>query len=198
MQWFAKWFSTNLSKFVNSVKVKCGLPISLADKPIKDVELDSICSSGKKAIIEADTSNTNFNTYSKVNLSPSNAQVVYEGDELSFHCQSQQNKLQWLINDNPLSAASDHIRITNALGHSVLSISKLVSDFKGKVTCRSASDGSQASVDILVLPNDIPVCNPIVLETSRGKYRWSGAVSGTTLRQWCQRKPNHYEGMPKL
>ena len=191
LQWFAKWFSTNLSKFVNSVKVKCGLPISLADKPIKDV-IDSICSSGKT--IEEETSN-NFNTYSTVNLSPSNAQVVYEGDELSFHCQSQENKLQWLINDNPLSAQSDYIRITNAIGHSVLSISKLVSDFKGKVTCRSSSDGSQASVDILVLPNDIPVCNPIVLETSRGKYRWSSAVAGTTLRQWCQRKPNHHEGM---
>ena len=45
-------------------------------------------------------------------------------------------------------------------------------------------------MDILVFPKDTEVCHPIVLDTSRGKYRWSGAIAGTTLRQWCQRKPN--------
>ena len=142
LAWFAKWFAKNLAKFANVAKVRCGLPISLADKPIKDA-IDSICTNDD--IIEEKDTKDNFNAYSKVNLSPSNAQVVYEGDELSFHCQSQQNNLQWLINDNALSEDSEFIRITSAIGHTVLSISRLVPDFKGKVTCRSSSDESQVT-----------------------------------------------------
>ena len=164
LEWFSQWFVKNLPLFTNSAKVKCALPISLADKSVKDI-VHSMCTTDHNNIAESE--NNNFNAFSKVNLSPSNAQVVYEGDELSFHCQSEQSSLQWLVNDNHLSLDSEFIRITSAVGHTVLSISRLESAFKGKVTCRSSVDGSQASVDILVLPKEIPVCNPIVLETSR-------------------------------
>ena len=164
LEWFSQWFTKKSQLFANWAKVKCALPISMADKPVKDIA-NSLCANDHNNIIESE--DTNFNAFSKVNLSPSNAQVVYEGDELSFHCQSEQSNLIWLVNDNHLSSDSEFIRITSAVGLTVLSISRLETAFKGKVTCRSSVDGSQASVDILVLPKEIPVCNPIVLETSR-------------------------------
>ena len=142
MKWFAKWFASNVPKFTNAAKVKCALPISLADKPVKDV-IDLMCTTTKNDITHDENTNNNFNAYSKVNLSPSNAQIVYEGDQLSFHCQSEQSNLQWLVNGNLLSSDSEYIRITNAIGHTVLSISRLESAFKGTVTCRSSLDGSR-------------------------------------------------------
>ena len=121
--------------------------------------------------------------------------VVFEKDSLSFHCQvdvSQPNTIQWLVNDNPLSEHSPNVvQITNP-NHGILTFSKLEAAFKGVVTC-ATSNGANASVDVLVLTENIPICQPITLDTSRGQYKWGAAIGGNTLSQWCQRRTNHYE-----
>ena len=106
---------------------------------------------------------------------------------MSFHCQSLEwlGTPQWLVNGNILSSESEFIQITSAIGHSVLSISKLESAFKGQVTCQVLG-GPSMSVDIYVLPQRTPVCLPITLETSRGEYHWGAALGGTTLHQTCK------------
>lgn len=185
-RWLLDWIAVNAGRVANLPRVRCALPIALADKPLRDIEDSaSVCTS------DSIQHHTSFSQ--KVNLSPSNAQVVFEGDELSFHCQTEESNSypSWLFNDNPISADSPSISITSAVGHSVLGIENLETAFKGRVTCRAAEDGGSASVDILVLPRNSAVCNPLEIDTSRGQYKWSAAIAGSTLRQWCQRRPSH-------
>lgn len=164
-------------------RVKCALPIKLADKQLKDIQDSSL-------LCSESSSGGHESSFKKVNLSPSNPQMVVEGDELSFHCQLEQSSVNpmWLVNDNPLASDSRRIQITSAAGHSVLTISKLETAFKGAVICQSSSDPTyRASVDVMVLPQNVPVCNPITLTTSHGDYKWGYAIAGVTVRQDCHR-----------
>lgn len=177
------------------MSAKCALPISLADQPIKTIETSALsCTS------EYNSQDENlFTNPSTVRLSPSHPQIVFVGDSLSFHCQidnynSGANSIKWLVNNSPLDVESSRdISIVQAVDHvSVLTLSKLKAAFKGVVSCAS-SDGSIASVDVLVLPKNVSMCQAIVSDTSRGQYKWSATVGGVTLKQVCQRKPNPYQ-----
>ena len=129
IKWLADWYSSQPSRLINADQVKCVLPINVADKSLKEAISRGAftdCQDNTKA----DTPKPQV--FGKINLSPSHAQVVFEGDHLSFHCQSLEwlGTPQWLVNGNILSSESEFIQITSAIGHSVLSISKLESAFK--------------------------------------------------------------------
>ena len=175
------------------MSAKCALPISLADQPIKTIQTSALsCTS------EYNSPEDLFTNSRTVRLSPSHPQIVFEGDSLSFHCQidnySGANSIKWLVNNAPLDVESSRgdITIVQAIDHGVLTLSKLKAAFKGVVSCAS-TDGSIASVDVLVLPKNVSMCQAIVSDTSRGQYKWSATVGGVTLKQVCQRKPDPYQ-----
>lgn len=183
LRWFVDWLNANPGRISSLTRVKCALPIMLADRPLKDIQDSSLLCSDS-------TLSSHHASFKKVNLSPSNPQMVVEGDELSFHCQLEQSVSNpiWLVNNNPLASDSRRIQITSASGHSVLTISKLETAFKGAVICQSSDDPThRASVDVMVLPQNVPVCNPITLTTSHGEYKWGSAIAGATVEQNCHR-----------
>jgi hypothetical protein len=205
LEWLLVWLNDRPNALSNTARTRCVLPISLAETPIKKVSPQNLhCpQDGTEPVVTNAGPNSppilvrnNARGSSGVTLSPNQAQVVFEGDSLDFQCTATNHGLiQWLINGNPVSLDNDLIRINQGQGISVLSISSLQTAFKGQVACISGVEGgdsiSSAVVDVLVLAKDSPVCSPIVLDTSRGQYRWGAAISGLTVSQWCQRKPNY-------
>ena len=174
--WLKKWSEAS-HKLSNSAKTRCVQPQSLNNLPIAKVALKEFQCGGIK-----DDANT------QVFLSPSNDQVVFEGDELSFHCRTSIPGQQWLVNESLIQSSED-LKITQIGSSSVLQIKSLKSSFHGFFTCM-ASDGSRASTNVLILPNNSPICHPIMLDTSRGTYHWSSTVAGQSQHQSCEKTSN--------
>ena len=87
LKWFITWSNINSNLIPNFINLRCALPISLADEPIKKLNpSDLTCSSNglDDRLLFGTQIFSNPNT---VRLSPSNPQVVFEEDSLSFHCQ---------------------------------------------------------------------------------------------------------------
>ena len=170
--WLKKWSETS-HKLSNSAKTRCVQPQSLNNLPLTKVAFKEFhCGIGGEA-----------NT--QVFLSPSNDQLVFEGDELSFHCRTSIPGQQWLVNESLIQSGEDLI-ITQIGSSSVLQIKSLQSKFQGLFTCM-ASDGSRASTNVFILPSDSPICHPITLDTSRGTYYWSSTVAGQSQHQSCEK-----------
>ena len=190
--WLVKWIGQahSSSKIQNVAKTKCAMPIEKANVPIlKLVQAELQCNSGGGII-------SSFHS-SEVFLSPSNNQVVFQGDELSFHCRTNSLGQQWVLNGSPLEHNGNDLIITHVGRSSVLRISSLETTFQGKLDCIAAGGGddrSKASIHILVLPRKTPVCNPITLSTSRGTYYFQASVAGLSVTQPCKQKRTSYEG----
>ena len=171
--WLVEWSQVH-SKIQNSAKTKCAMPIEKANVPIF-----------KFAKSELECNNIII-SHSEVFLSPSNDQVVFQGDEMSFHCRTNSFGQQWVLNGRPLEHNGKDLIVTQVGSSSVLRISSLETTFQGQLDC-VATDRSKASINILVLPRKTPVCNPITLSTSRGIYYFQASVAGLSVYQPCQK-----------
>ena len=200
---FVKWSNQNSNLFSNFAKLKCALPISLADQSIKKLDPSSLtCSSSSSTsndlndLLPSFKETARFSNYANnLQLSPNNAQVVFERDSLSFHCQVDSalpNAIQWLVNGNPIEQSAEGVQVTHSNFISILTFTNLEPAFKGVVAC-ATQDGAKKQVDVLVLERDAPVCQPIALDTSRGQYNWGAAIRGSTIHQPCQKRPNFYQ-----
>ena len=117
LAWLIEWSSQK--KLANSAKTKCAKPTDKANVPIFKSDLQCHFKP---------TGNT------EVFLSPSNDQVVFQGDEISFHCRTQSVGQKWVLNGQTLENGKDLV-INQVGSSSVLRISSLRSDFEGQLDC---------------------------------------------------------------
>lgn len=188
LAWFPEWIQNKPKVLGNVARTKCALPVNLADVPLKKVgPNDMVCDGSTNVAIPKVT-------FSRLQLTPSEPQVVFEGDTLKLVCTAEgDKKVSWLHQEQPSSQQSGNISLAEAtlpdrLLELSVTISKVRALHSGDWTCVVNDEPTnRKTINVLVMTAKTPVCNPLLLDTARGEYRWGAAVGGHTVYQPCQR-----------
>ena len=103
LSWFIKWMDTNSNLFGNSLKLKCALPIKLADVHLRKIDPEDLkCNTNKlrnnlirengqlRKNLEVGRTNGNVKTQvGMLEILPIHQQTVFGGDSLKLTCKAQ-------------------------------------------------------------------------------------------------------------
>uniref|UniRef100_A0A8C7ZA85 Adhesion G protein-coupled receptor A3 n=1 Tax=Oryzias sinensis TaxID=183150 RepID=A0A8C7ZA85_9TELE len=133
-------------------------------------------------------------------LTPSQRQVVFQGDSLPFQCQasrvSKDMQVLWYQNGRmvkPNAAQGIFIEtpvVENcSLIASALTISNIQPDFNGSWECRvwTSRGNTTRTVHIVVLPSSAKYCAPDRVSNNRGEFRWPRTLAGIRVELPCNR-----------
>ena len=93
LAWFIKWIEDNKSKILNSAKVKCALPIDLAEVSLRKVDPEQlVCAEDVQFPGSVFVGQDSLRKISKkgsriLSLKPDESQVVFEGDPFKVTCE---------------------------------------------------------------------------------------------------------------
>ncbi|KAF6738268.1 Adhesion G protein-coupled receptor A3 [Oryzias melastigma] len=133
-------------------------------------------------------------------LTPSQRQVVFQGDSLPFQCQasrvSKDMQVLWYQNGRMVKAnATQGIFIETpivencSLIASALTISNIQPGFNGSWECRvwTSRGNTTRTVHIVVLPSSAKYCAPDRVSNNRGEFRWPRTLAGIRVELPCNR-----------
>ncbi|RVE60640.1 hypothetical protein OJAV_G00182960 [Oryzias javanicus] len=133
-------------------------------------------------------------------LTPSQRQVVFQGDSLPFQCQasrvSKDMQVLWYQNGRMVKPnATQGIFIETpivencSLIASALTISNIQPGFNGSWECRvwTSRGNTTRTVHIVVLPSSAKYCAPDRVSNNRGEFRWPRTLAGIRVELPCNR-----------
>uniref|UniRef100_A0A3B4A3C2 Uncharacterized protein n=1 Tax=Periophthalmus magnuspinnatus TaxID=409849 RepID=A0A3B4A3C2_9GOBI len=133
-------------------------------------------------------------------LTPSQRQVVFQGDSLPFQCQAsfvaEDMQVQWYQNGRMVKAdAAQGIFIEKrmvqncSLIASALTISNIQPGFTGNWECRvwTSRGNTTRTVHIVVLESTAKYCAPERISNNKGDFRWPRTLAGIRAYLPCSR-----------
>ncbi|TWW63164.1 Adhesion G protein-coupled receptor A3 G-protein coupled receptor 125 [Takifugu flavidus] len=136
-------------------------------------------------------------------LTPSQRQVVFQGDSLPFQCQAsfvaEDMQVLWFQNGRMVKAdAAQGIFIEKrmvqncSLIASALTISNIQPGFTGNWEClvRTSRGNTTRTVHIVVLETSAKYCAPERVSNNRGEFRWPRTLAGIRAYLPCNRLPS--------
>ncbi|XP_056298728.1 adhesion G protein-coupled receptor A3 isoform X2 [Pseudoliparis swirei] len=145
-------------------------------------------------------------------LTPSQRQVVFQGDSLPFQCQASfvAEDMQVLWYQNGRMVKSDaaqgifiekHMVQNCSLIASALTISNIQPGFTGNWECRvkTSRGNTTRTVHIVVLESSAEYCAPERVSNNKGEFKWPRTLAGIRAYLPCNRLPSSagtYSGGP--
>ncbi|XP_047449206.1 adhesion G protein-coupled receptor A3 [Mugil cephalus] len=145
-------------------------------------------------------------------LTPSQRQVVFQGDSLPFQCQAsfvaEDMQVLWyqngrMVKSNATQGIFIEKRIVQncSLIASALTISNIQPGFTGNWECRvrTSRGNTTRTVHIEVLQSSAKYCAPERVSNNKGEFRWPRTFAGITAYLPCNRLPSSagtYSGSP--
>uniref|UniRef100_A0A3Q3LFB3 Adhesion G protein-coupled receptor A3 n=1 Tax=Mastacembelus armatus TaxID=205130 RepID=A0A3Q3LFB3_9TELE len=136
-------------------------------------------------------------------LTPSQRQVVFQGDSLPFQCQasfvSEDMQVLWYQNGRMVKPDATqgifiekHMVQNCSLIASALTISNIQPDFTGNWECRvwTSRGNTTRTVHIVVLESSAKYCAPERVSNNKGEFRWPGTLAGIRAYLPCNRLPS--------
>lgn len=136
-------------------------------------------------------------------LTPSQRQVVFQGDSLPFQCQAslvaEDMQVLWYQNGRMVKAdATQGIFIEKrvvqncSLIASALTISNIQPGFTGNWECRirTSRGNTTRTVHIVVLQSSAKYCVPERVSNNKGEFRWPRTLAGIRAYLPCNRLPS--------
>uniref|UniRef100_A0A3Q2TTJ6 Adhesion G protein-coupled receptor A3 n=1 Tax=Fundulus heteroclitus TaxID=8078 RepID=A0A3Q2TTJ6_FUNHE len=145
-------------------------------------------------------------------LTPSQRQVVFQGDSLPFQCQAslvaEDMQVLWYKNGRMVKPdATQGIFIEKRIEQncsliaSALTISNIQPDFMGNWECRvrTSRGNTTRTVHIVVLQSSAKYCAPERVSNNKGEFRWPRTLAGIKAYLPCNSPPSSaraYSGIP--
>ncbi|XP_053272565.1 adhesion G protein-coupled receptor A3 [Pleuronectes platessa] len=136
-------------------------------------------------------------------LTPSQRQVVFQGDSLPFQCQAsfvaEDMQVLWYQNGRMVqSDAAQGIVIEKrmvqncSLISSALTISNIQPGFTGNWECRirTSRGNTTRTVHIVVLESSAKYCDPERVSNNKGEFRWPRTLAGIRAYLPCNKLPS--------
>ncbi|XP_061768716.1 adhesion G protein-coupled receptor A3 [Nerophis ophidion] len=182
--WLLRWIRDRNVAVKNT---KCSFPQSLQGQIITSVRMELLT-------CDAPLELPSFQ------LTPSQPQVVFQGDSLPFQCQAsfvaEDMQVLWYQNGHIVTPdAAQGIFIEKrmvqncSLIASALTISNIQPDFTGNWECRvrTSRGNTTRTVDIVVLESSAKYCVPERVSNNKGEFRWPRTLTGIRAILPCNR-----------
>ena len=193
LAWILEWMD------VAGAKARCSAPQNLSNMMIKKLKTkDMTCD--VPMMPNKNTQNTIF----KMQIVPSNSQLVFEGDSLRLQCLfgliTNDVLIRWFLNGNLVTHNQASITSLEPKSdinhHSNLFLSSLESDHSGNWTCSALVDTGvvqNLTVSVVVINHATVLCPSTVTNTSKGHYTWGVTVAGLSATNKCLKSSNQKE-----
>ncbi|XP_031706942.1 adhesion G protein-coupled receptor A3 [Anarrhichthys ocellatus] len=185
--WLLRWIK---EKNIAVKNTKCSFPQSLQGQLITSIKLELIT-------CDAPLELPSFQ------LTPSQRQVVFQGDSLPFQCQASfvVEDMQVLWYQNGRMVKSDaaqgifiekHMVQNCSLIASALTISNIQPGFTGNWECRvrTSRGNTTRTVHIVVLESSAEYCAPERISNNKGEFKWPRTLAGIRAYLPCNRLPS--------
>ncbi|XP_075968576.1 adhesion G protein-coupled receptor A3 [Anarhichas minor] len=185
--WLLHWIK---EKNIAVKNTKCSFPQSLQGQLITSIKLELIT-------CDAPLELPSFQ------LTPSQRQVVFQGDSLPFQCQASfvVEDMQVLWYQNGRMVKSDaaqgifiekHMVQNCSLIASALTISNIQPGFTGNWECRvrTSRGNTTRTVHIVVLESSAEYCAPERVSNNKGEFKWPRTLAGIRAYLPCNRLPS--------
>lgn len=197
--WLLGWIQKTSVKLLSNPK--CALPLSFKSAPLRKLKVgvDVHCKSqaGSREL-------------PMVDLSPSQTQVVFEGDAFQLNCRAPSlpdlfdsddapgigdvEYIKWFwLDSNPRNHFPDitiesHYSPDSGLIYSTLSIPKLTQNHTGIWSCQLPSSHTNYSkeVTIIAISNDTKYCPMTTTSDNKGTYTWPRSVVSHLVTVTCE------------
>ncbi|KAI3376469.1 hypothetical protein L3Q82_016928 [Scortum barcoo] len=187
LQWLLRWIKERNIAVKNT---KCSYPQSLQGQLITSIRPELLT-------CDAPLELPSFQ------LTPSQGQVVFQGDSLPFQCQAsfvaEDMQVLWYQNGRMVKHdAAQGIFIEKrmvqncSLIASALTISNIQPGFTGNWECRvrTSRGNTTRTVHIEVLENSTKYCAPERISNNKGEFRWPRTLAGIRAYLPCNRLPS--------
>uniref|UniRef100_A0A8D0AH60 Adhesion G protein-coupled receptor A3 n=1 Tax=Sander lucioperca TaxID=283035 RepID=A0A8D0AH60_SANLU len=194
--WLLRWIKDRNIAVKNT---KCAFPQSLQGQLITSIRPE-LLTCGRDAPLELPS----------FQLTPSQRQVVFQGDSLPFQCQAsfvaEDMQVLWYQNGRIVKAdAAQGIFIEKrmvqncSLIASALTISNIQPGFTGNWECRvrTSRGNTTRTVHIVVLESSAQYCAPDRVSNNKGEFKWPRTLAGIRAYLPCNRlasSPGTYSG----
>uniref|UniRef100_A0AAQ5X492 Adhesion G protein-coupled receptor A3 n=1 Tax=Amphiprion ocellaris TaxID=80972 RepID=A0AAQ5X492_AMPOC len=185
--WLLHWIK---SKSITVKNTKCSYPQSLQGQLIPSIRPELLT-------CDAPLELPSFQ------LTPSQRQVVFQGDSLPFQCQAslvaEDMQVLWYQNGRMVKPdATQGIFIEKrivqncSLIASALTISNIQPGFTGNWECRvrTSRGNTTRTVHIVVLQSSAKYCTPERVSNNKGEFRWPRTLAGIRAYLPCNRLPS--------
>uniref|UniRef100_A0A8C5IAA4 Adhesion G protein-coupled receptor A3 n=1 Tax=Gouania willdenowi TaxID=441366 RepID=A0A8C5IAA4_GOUWI len=185
--WLLRWIK---DKNITVKNTKCSYPQSLQGHLITSIRLELLT-------CDAPLELPSFQ------LTPSQRQVVFQGDSLPFQCQAslvaEDMQVLWYQNGRMVKHdATQGIFIEKrivqncSLIASALTISNIQPGFTGNWECRirTSRGNTTRTVHIVVLQSSAKYCVPERISNNKGEFRWPRTLAGIRAYLPCNRLPS--------
>lgn len=185
--WLLQWIK---SKSITVKNTKCSYPQSLQGQLIPPIRQELLT-------CDAPLELPSFQ------LTPSQRQVVFQGDSLPFQCQAslvaEDMQVLWYQNGRIVKPdATQGIFIEKrivqncSLIASALTISNIQPGFTGNWECRvrTSRGNNTRTVHIVVLQSSAKYCAPERVSNNKGEFRWPRTLAGIRAYLPCNRLPS--------
>ncbi|KAM9717322.1 adhesion G protein-coupled receptor A3 [Menidia menidia] len=187
LQWLLRWIKDRNIVVKNT---KCAYPQSYQGRLITSIKPEALT-------CDAPLELPSFQ------LTPSQRQVVFQGDSLPFQCQAslvaEDMQVLWYQNGHMVKHdATQGIFIEKrivqncSLIASALTISNIQPDFTGNWECqvRTSRGKTTRTVHIVVLESSAKYCAPERVSNNKGEFRWPRTLAGIRAYLPCNRLPS--------
>ncbi|XP_028995310.1 adhesion G protein-coupled receptor A3 [Betta splendens] len=184
--WLLRWIK---DKSIVVKNTKCSYPQSLQGQPVTAIHPEHLT-------CDAPLELPSFQ------LTPSQRQVVFQGDSLPFQCQAsfvaEDMQVLWYQNGRMVKPdAAQGIFIEKrmvqncSLIASALTISNIQPGFTGNWECRvrTSRGNTTRTVHIVVLESSAKYCAPERVSNNKGEFRWPRTLAGIRAYLPCNRLP---------
>ncbi|KAM9335777.1 adhesion G protein-coupled receptor A3 [Symphorus nematophorus] len=196
LRWLLRWIK---EKNITVKNTKCSYPQSLQGQLITSITRELLT-------CDAPLELPSFQ------LTPSQRQVVFQGDSLPFQCQAsfvaEDMQVLWYQNGRMVKPdAAQGIFIEKrmvqncSLIASALTISNIQPGFTGNWECRvrTSRGNTTRTVHIVVLESSAKYCDPERIANNKGEFKWPRTLAGIRAYLPCNRLPSSpgtYSGSP--
>ena len=193
LAWMLEWMD------VAGAKARCSSPPNLENSMVKKLKTkDMTCD------VPLIPTQNKMNPIFNMHISPSNPQLVFEGDALRLQCFfgiiTNDVLIRWFINENLVT--NDQASITSLpptepqtdpSHQSNLFLRSLHLDHSGNWTCSALVDTGAVqnqTVSVVVINHETVLCPSTVTNTSKGHYTWGVTVAGLSATNQCLKSSN--------
>eukprot|EP00111_Clytia_hemisphaerica_P005066 TCONS_00014586-protein len=184
MQWLPKWAAIDTNEVSNPSR--CFYPAQLEGALLSGFDDTWDCAKYK-----ADFTIPEFHLY------PYKDQVMFENDNIEYHCYTtwmEFSSIIWLSNGQAIPSNEANVTISAAIDlttgslSSTLTIDKLSKKFHGNITCKADvwnSGVDQRSRNVIIISSSQKTCPSNTSKTDRGNIFWPMSLSGAQVKSNC-------------